>query len=91
MWRVLRPGGCALVAFHVGSDTIHNSEWWGYTVDLDATFFTSQEIVGQLERAGFKVESSTERDPYPDVEYLSRRSYVVASKDIRSVVGSRDG
>ncbi len=82
LWRVLRPGGCALVAFHVGSDTIHNTEWWGYSVNLDATFFTSGEIVEQLKRAGFEIEAAMERDPYPEVEYQSRRGYVVAIKDI---------
>jgi SAM-dependent methyltransferase len=90
LWRVLRPGGCALVAFHVGSDTIHNTEWWGYSVNLDATFFTSGEIVEQLKRAGFEIEAAMERDPYPEVEYQSRRGYVVAIKDIPPAEGSRD-
>jgi SAM-dependent methyltransferase len=87
MWRVLRPGGCALLAFHVGSDTIHNTEWWGYSVDLDATFFTSGEVVEQLKRAGFEIEAAMERDPYPEVEYQSTRGYVVA---VKPAEGSRD-
>jgi len=87
LWRMLRPSGCALVAFHVGSDTIHNTEWWGYSVNLDATFFTSGEIVEQLQRAGFEIEAAMERDPYPEVEYQSTRGYVVA---VKPAEGSRD-
>lgn len=80
MLRVLRPGGCALIAFHVGSKTIHNMELWGCSVDLSATFFTTREISEKLERTGFCIEAATERDPYPEVEYQSRRSYILASK-----------
>jgi SAM-dependent methyltransferase len=80
MRRVLRPNGCALVAFHQGSETIHSAELWGHTVNLDATFFTTLEIIGQLERAGFQIEAEAERDLYPEVEYQSRRSYILATK-----------
>ena len=73
MRRVLRPNGYALIAFHQGSETIHSAELWGHTVNLDATFFTSSEIIGQLERTGFQIEAAAERDPYPEVEYQSRR------------------
>ncbi len=82
MLRVLRPGGCALIAFHVGSKTIRHRELWGYSVDLSATFFTTREIVRKLERAGFRIEAAAERDPYPDVEYQSRRGYIIASKPL---------
>jgi len=80
MWRVLRPNGFALVAFHQGSGTIHSAELWGHTVSLDATFFTSLEIIGNLDRAGFQIETAAERDPYPEVEYQSRRGYILATK-----------
>ena len=80
MWRVLRPNGLALVAFHEGSGAIHSAELWGHSVNLDATFFTSSEIIGQLERAGFQIETAAERDPYPKVEYQSRRGYILATK-----------
>lgn len=82
MFRVLRPGGCALIAFHVGTETIHNTELWGYSVDLSATFFTTREILEKLERAGFHIDTAAERDPYPDVEYQSKRSYIIASKPL---------
>ena len=53
MRRVLRANGYALIAFQQGSETIYSAELWGHTVNLDATFFTSSEIIGQLERTGF--------------------------------------
>jgi len=33
--RVLRPGGTLLLAFHVGKETVHEDELWGYQVSLD--------------------------------------------------------
>jgi hypothetical protein len=38
----------------------------------------TEEMTGYLRQAGFDVESTRERDPYPDVEHPSRRSYIVA-------------
>src|SRR4051794_25708218 len=28
LWRVLRPGGFVLLAFHVGDEDVHLEEWW---------------------------------------------------------------
>jgi ubiquinone/menaquinone biosynthesis C-methylase UbiE len=81
MYRVLRPDGYLLLAFHLGADVLHVSELWGHEVDLDATFFTTEEVTGGLVHAGFKIEEVQERDPYhPDVEYQSRRGYILAKK-----------
>jgi SAM-dependent methyltransferase len=81
MSRVLRPNGFALIAFHLGSDVLHTSELWGHEVDLDATFVTIEEVARRLADAGFKIESAEERGPYhPDVEYQSRRGYVLAKQ-----------
>lgn len=80
--RVLRNDGFALIAFHSGSDVVHTVELWGHQVDLDATFFTTEEVTRQLRELGFKIESAEERDPYPEVEYQSRRGYVLARKCI---------
>jgi len=90
MWRVLQSNGFVLVAFHQGSGTIHSAELWGHTVNLDATFFTSLEIIGQLERVRFKIDAAAERDPYPEVEYQSRRGYILAKKCVPTPVRSTD-
>ena len=81
MCRVLRPSGCVLLAFHLGVDVLHTSELWGHQVDLDATFFNTEEVIRGLADAGFKIKEALERDPYhPDVEHQSRRGYILARK-----------
>ncbi|HEX8492119.1 MAG TPA: class I SAM-dependent methyltransferase [Pyrinomonadaceae bacterium] len=78
--RVLRPGGILLVTFHLGQEIIHRDEWWGKEVSLDFIFFEREEMKDYLTVAGFELEEVIERDPYPDVEYPSRRAYIFARK-----------
>ncbi|GAC1393536.1 MAG: class I SAM-dependent methyltransferase [Vulcanimicrobiaceae bacterium] len=78
--RVLKPGGILILATHAGSDTIHTTQWWGHEVSLKAFFVDPKDIRTEIEAAGFTVEEVLERDPYaPEVEYQSRRVYVIAS------------
>ncbi len=79
-WRVLRPGGLLLVAVHLGAEPVHLDEWWGRKVDVTFRLFRSDELVTQLEAAGFRIEECVERDPYPGVEAETRRVYVLASR-----------
>jgi ubiquinone/menaquinone biosynthesis C-methylase UbiE len=78
--RVLRPDGLLLLAFHIGDDTIHLDEWWGQTVSVDFFFFRPAEVTDCLRAAGFEIEEIIERQPYPAVEYQSRRAYVFARR-----------
>lgn len=79
--RVLRPGGVLLLSFHVGRETKHVEELLGERVSMDFFFFESEEVKGYLRAAGFELEETVERDPYPEsVEYQSRRAYVFARK-----------
>ena len=80
MRRVLQPGGCLLLAFHLGTEIIHETDLWGYSVDFDATLFTTDEMFLYLSDARLDVEQAIERDPYPEVEYQSRRGYIFAVK-----------
>ena len=80
MERVLCDDGLLLTAFHTGGGLLHTTELWGYAVDLTATLFPTQVVVGGLVRAGFAIEKAVEREPYPEVEYPSRRAYIVARK-----------
>ncbi len=76
--RVLRPGGCLLLAFHLGTDMIHATDFHGHMVDWRVTLFERGEMIGYVEESGLSIAEATERDPYPDVEYQSRRGYVLA-------------
>lgn len=78
--RVLQPGGLLLLAFHRGSDVVHMDEWWGHPVSLDFAFFEREEMEGYLRQAGFTIEESIERAPYPEVEHQSHRVYLFARK-----------
>ena len=85
MYRVLRPSGLSLVAFHIGDETKHLEDWFGEPVSVDFFFFRPQEIKERLSGAGFVIEDVIEREPYPDVEYPSRRAYVYARKRTNSL------
>lgn len=78
--RVLHPKGVLLLTFHIGQEVKHLDEWWGKKVSLDFLFFETEEMKDSLMAAGFELEEVIERDPYPDVEYPSRRAYIFARK-----------
>jgi hypothetical protein len=42
--------------------------------------FQPRDVAAELVRAGFSTVEVIERDPYPDVEYPTRRAYVFAGK-----------
>jgi SAM-dependent methyltransferase len=84
--RCLRPGGVALVAVHVESadagpgQANHLTSWFGHDVDLDAHFIDSGELAGELAASGLRVTGRLLRDPIPDVEFPSRRCYLLARR-----------
>jgi ubiquinone/menaquinone biosynthesis C-methylase UbiE len=80
--RVLRPGGIFLFTFHIGEETIHLDEFLGKQIDIDFMFFTTDFIFGCLKDSGFEKIEIIEREPYPGVEYESRRAYVFAIKPV---------
>ncbi len=86
MARTLRPGGWLLLAFHVDSDEVSVGQvhrvtrWFGTDVELEAHFLEPEVVIGGVEAAGFRVMSRTEREPSPDVEYPSRRCYLLAQR-----------
>lgn len=81
LWRVLKPGGLLLLAFHLGEEMLHVDEMWSRPVALDFWFYDTAEMMAYLHEAGFIVEEAVERDPYaPEVEHQSRRAYILARK-----------
>ena len=80
IFRVLQPGGLFLFTYHIGEDTIYIEEFLGKKVSSDFMFFTTDFISGCLKKSGFKKIEIIEREPYPAVEYESRRAYAFATK-----------
>jgi ubiquinone/menaquinone biosynthesis C-methylase UbiE len=80
MQRFLRPGGLLLLAFHTGNEMLHEDELWGQKISMDFFLLPPTEIKLELEAVGFTIEDVVERDPYPDVEYPSRRTYIFARR-----------
>jgi SAM-dependent methyltransferase len=79
--RVLRPGGLALLAFHIGYEPVHLDEWWEKSVSLDFYFYQPETLARRLEEAGFRIEAKIERAPYVgSVEHPSQRGYLLARK-----------
>jgi len=76
--RVLRPGGRALIAFHVGDESVAPGELFGVPTALTWVFHPVAEVVRALEEAAFTDIDARVREPYPDVEHPSRRAYVFA-------------
>jgi ubiquinone/menaquinone biosynthesis C-methylase UbiE len=80
MWRVLKPGGVLLTAFHVGDEKVDVPELWGEKVTMPFFFRDPGQIRTMMEEAGLTVDEIVKRDPYPEIEFQSRRAYVFARK-----------
>ena len=92
--RVLRPGGHALVAFHVRDAEIQAgeekrlTEWWGDEVDLTFRFLDPDAETRALAAAGLTVTARLDRSPDPRVEHASDRAYLLARAASASGSGS---
>jgi ubiquinone/menaquinone biosynthesis C-methylase UbiE len=79
MHRVVRPGGLALLAFHIGTEVRHFSDWLGQDVDVDFRFYEPDDVAALLEAAGFTLQARLERRAYP-AEVDTRRAYLLAGR-----------
>jgi ubiquinone/menaquinone biosynthesis C-methylase UbiE len=80
MARVLRPGGLALISFHAGDGVVDLDEFLGHRVKILFRYFEPQRIAALLVAAGFDAPEIRVREPYPDIEYPSRRAYLLAKR-----------
>ena len=83
-WRVLRPGGEVLLAFHVGDEVRHIDTLWEQQVSVDFIFYQRAWVEEQLRAAGFEIVESMERDPYEGFEVATQRAYIRARKRDRT-------
>ncbi len=81
MRRVLRDSAPVLLTYHIGDSTMCLTEFLGRDIDIDFMFFPTAFIVNTLRQNGFDIIECMEREPYPEVEYQSRRAYVFARKN----------
>ncbi|HSB51022.1 MAG TPA: hypothetical protein VLD40_00035, partial [Dissulfurispiraceae bacterium] len=79
--------GIFLFTYHVGKETIRLDEFLGKKVDVEVMFFTTGFISSCLKDSGFEEIEIIEREPYPGVEYESRRAYVFAIKPVVRKLG----
>lgn len=80
LYRVLADGGVVLAAFHAGSEVVHVDQLFGCATSLDFVFHPPEAVSGALVAAGFTIEARLDRRPYPDVEYPSQRTYLLARR-----------
>src|SRR5262245_30287711 len=78
MRRVLVVDGLAMLAFHIGREIVHRDELFGAPVALDFRFHEVSNVTAALTAARLNVIEQIEREPYADVEYPSRRCYLIA-------------
>jgi SAM-dependent methyltransferase len=77
--RILRPGGLALVSFHIGTEVRRVTEFLGHDVEVDFHFFEPPDVIQAMEGAGFAVDMRLERAHYPE-EVATRRGYLLARR-----------
>ncbi len=78
--RILVGDGQFLFSFHTGEKVVHLDEFFDQTVNIDFYFFEMDNIIELLTAEGFEIIDAIERQPYPDVEYQSKRGYVWVKK-----------
>lgn len=78
MRRILVRDGLALLAFHIGDQTVHVDDLFGAPVSLDFQFHQPGQVVEALRSADLAVIEHVEREPYEGAEYPSRRCYLIA-------------
>ncbi|MGW2836032.1 class I SAM-dependent methyltransferase [Streptomyces sp. NPDC001286] len=77
--RVLQPGGLVLAAFHAGQEVRHRDSWFDRPVSLDFFALHPEEVTAGLAAAGFAMEATLMRGPYPG-EADTERAYLLARR-----------
>jgi SAM-dependent methyltransferase len=71
-YRVLRPGGVALLGFQVGDEPRHVTEALGHAISLDFHRRRPEHVAEILGRAGLPVRARLAREPDDDGDFPER-------------------
>ncbi len=77
--RVLKPGGCLLMAVKAGITEGYLTELLGIETEIYFSLFTQEEIRRYYEEAGFSIEFLEQRNPY-DFEINAERIFAIGRK-----------
>jgi ubiquinone/menaquinone biosynthesis C-methylase UbiE len=77
--RVLAPGGALLLAFLLGDEDRHGTEWFGHDIDLHVYRNRPDVVAGLLTEAGFSMRATTVREPDDDGVERGPRAYLLAT------------
>ncbi|MBY0434601.1 MAG: class I SAM-dependent methyltransferase [Cyclobacteriaceae bacterium] len=78
--RVLIGRGGFLLSFHLGNEVMTRHEFLGEAVTIDLHLLQVEQIRQLLVTNGFNVIEIIERYPNPEIEYPSKRAYLLATK-----------
>lgn len=79
--RVIKKGGYILFSFHVGDEIISIDNFFDHKgTHLDFNFFQINEIKKTLKKLPCNIIKITVRKPYKNVEYASKRAYILVRK-----------
>lgn len=81
-YRVIKLNGYLMLSFHIGSNETIKVEKKIDDVNypIEFMFFDFDHIKAMLEEIGFEIEEAVIRYPYKNVEYQSRRGYIIAKR-----------
>jgi len=88
--RTLRPDGLLLMSFHVDGpgfapgDVNHLRTFRGHRVEMDGYFLDPAVVTADLVANGFRVPARLDREPIADIEFPSRRCYILARRTVPS-------
>lgn len=78
--RILKKNGQFLFSFHIGEERVHIENFLDQKVDIDFYFLNTDKVLKLLKKNSFKIINAVERFPYPDIEYQSKRAYILGEK-----------
>lgn len=80
-YRILKDNGYCLFSFHIGDEEIYVENFLDVKgANACFRFLDTDKIIAIAENIGFKVVDAVIRYPYKDVEYPSKRAYIILEK-----------